>query len=212
MSNPNRSKIINPYTDPSVAFAFWGAPIYEQADGTLTCPGYYGPTFAKNPWDRVLIKNKATPGLATVTLPGGGKKRDVDTKKPIGSNGARNTIHGVDAAKVLISLLIWTPEQLRELGRVWPIYFPLAGKKQPEAFDCGHPLFTLHGIKSLQFVGGDGPFPGPKQGTRVFEMHAVEFQPPDKKKATVTPVQAKGSLLDPPAYPSPAASTRNTDP
>src|SRR5574338_1408431 len=112
------------------AFEFWG-PVYEADDGTLYSPGFTGNTYASNSWSTDLINGKALPGIVEVTV---NKALDVDKKKASGSDGARLTLHGLQPAIIEIRVTIWTPEQLKELNRVWPILFPKAQKKKPQPF------------------------------------------------------------------------------
>lgn len=198
-------------------FSFWGSPVIEQADGTFVCPGYTGETFFHkiSPWNTCYISlplaNPYTPGICEVAV---NKPRAVDKKKPSGDDGARITVHGVNAADVEISILIWTPEQLRHLDRLWPILFPRAAKGSPPAFDVQHPLLKRHDIKALQFIDGAGPSPGPSPGVRVFSMKALEFLKPQNVKATQTDEGAKGAFNPPNEAPTPkpGEQTKNTRP
>lgn len=210
-----------PYADVAdrVSFAFWGQPVLRQSNGLLTCPGFDGPTYADSPWDKVFvavpyqgIEQPYTPGQAEVSVQ---KSRDVDKKKAAGNDGARLTVHGLEPAVVEIRLLIWTPDQLAWLAKIWPVLFPGPQKvasipnnarpvtpKQNVAtpFDVQHPVLDLHGVRSLIFVGGSGPDPGPVPRSRLFTMRALEFLAPNSKtNSTNTPVSSKGSLLDPEA-------------
>ena len=115
------SDVLNPYgvqQPQQVAFQFWGKPVYQNSDGTYWCPGVEGKTIASNEWDVVFFATAPTPGVAEVTVE---KTRSMDEKKPVGSDGARLTIHGTNPAKIEIKLLIWTPEQLRALNQLWPL-------------------------------------------------------------------------------------------
>jgi hypothetical protein len=200
--------IVPPFSAPSrapgqrVSFQFWRQPVYELSDGTYWHPGADGPTYLVNvssAWDYLYLgipsTQPYTPGKATVRVR---KARDVDKKKAAGNDGARVAIHGVDLAAVDIELLIWTPEQLRQLAALWPVLFPQAYKGSPPAYDVQHPALMneLHHVKSVQFIGGEGPDVD-AQGRGIFKMTAIEFLPPGKKNVTKTEVAAIGSLLDP---------------
>lgn len=201
------------------AFDFWCGPVFTQADGTLSCPGFTGNTYSKNAWDFVTIAgNLKTPGICEVSAP---KARDVDKKKPVGANGARTTIHGIDPATVEISITIWTPEQLKQLQNLLPQIFPQSNKRPPgvsttepwpPAFDVQHPILKAQGIKSLIFTAVEPPTSNGR--TRVFKIKAVEFLPPSKTKATATPVKPKGNTRDPKPsdYPTPGSNSANTGP
>lgn len=212
--------ILNPY-GPSggavgtrVSFQFWGAPVLQKSNGEYYCPGFDGPTYASNPWDFIYLgipsTQPYTPGLAKVDIR---RWRDVDKKKAAGNDGARVTIHGVDAASVEIELKIWTPEQLRQLANIWPILFPQAYKGPPPAYDVQHPKFSIFGVKSVQFVAGSGP-DIQSDRSAIFKMSAVEFLRPNNKNVTATAVGAIGSLLDEGATipPLPGSNSANTGP
>lgn len=211
--------IVQPYNNPpaektylpksQVSFQFWQKPVYQAPDGTYMCPGVDGPTYAANEWDYIALGNSSfTPGICRVTLK---KERDKQKKKPVGSDGARITFHGVDPAEFDVELVIWTPEQLRQLAILWPTLFPRANKGAPPVFDVHHPLFSIHDVKSCQFSGASGPDIGPDR-KGVFKMQAVEFIKPSKKKATSTGVAPIGSILDAGAYPTPGSNAANTRP
>lgn len=213
VNNGQGGTLINPYLPTSQAsFVFWRKPVFTASDGTLWSPGFEGPTYSANPWDFVYLgipsTEPFTPGICRVTVD---NSRDVDKKKAAGSDGARVTIHGKEPAKVDIEIIIWTPEQLKALAGLWPVLFPPAYKKSPPAYDAQHPVLSIHGIKSLQFIGGSGPdIDG--QGRGSFKMKALEFLKPGKKNAAKTESGSIGSLLDPGAYPTPGQSPVNLGP
>jgi hypothetical protein len=205
--------LIQPYQNvQQVSFQFWAKPVLQASDGTYYSPGFDGPTYASSPWDYLYLgvpsTQPFTPGLCTVAV---NRTRDVDKKKAAGNDGARVTIHGVDAAMVEIAIRIWTPEQLRQLAALWPTLFPNAYKGAPPAYDVQHPMLTYHNIKSLQFIGGEGPDIDERR-IGMFRLHAIEFLKPGKTNATKTAVGSIGSLLDPPTYPKPSANTTNLGP
>src|SRR4029077_9214680 len=99
----------------------------------------------------------ALPGLCTVHCT---KEYASDKKKPVGSNGARVTIHGIDAADIEIEVMICTPERLRQLRAICAVLFP--GKKgSQQARYVSRPTFTMHGVKSMIPLRGRGPDKGP---------------------------------------------------
>lgn len=229
MSNFTKDpSIVAPFTagsrapGPRVSFQFWRQPVYQLQDGSYWHPGADGPTYLvgyDSPESYLYLgipsTQPYTPGKATVHVR---KARDVDKKKAAGNDGARVAIHGADLAAAEIELLIWTPEQLRQLNNLWPILFPPNYKGSPPAYDVQHPKLSLHHVKALQFIGGDGPeIDG--QGRGVFRMTAIEFAKPGTKNATKTEVAALGSLLDagavvttPGGFASPGANPSNLGP
>lgn len=206
---------IDPYANAAqVPFQFWAKPVLQNPDGSYYTPGFDGATYAKSPWDSVIIavpfnpplEQPKTPGVCRVRVK---KYRDVDKKKQAGTDGARVTIHGVEPSSVEIEITIWTPEQLRRLADLWAVLFPKATKGSPQAFDVMHPMFTIHDIRSLQFVEGEGPIID-QQRKGTFTMRAIEYRPPSSKKASKTETQSIGSLLDPTTTNHPTPS--NTGP
>lgn len=196
------NSIQNPY-GPSVAtrvnFAFWRQPVYQLSDGTYFTPGCDGATYATSAWDKVYIGlptsgQPYTPGIAKVRVE---KFRDVDKKKSAGSDGARITIHGVEPAQVEIELMIWTPEQFRQLTTLWSALFPAAYKGAPPAYSVQHPAFTsgLYSISTLQFVKLEGPDISP-DGRALFRLKAWEFLKPGTQSATVTAAAPLPTLYD----------------
>lgn len=208
--------IINPYLPQSqVAFQFWQKPVYTASDGSLWCPGFEGKTYADSPWDYLYIATGSTktftPGICRVRSR---KERRMDKKKPVGSDGARVTLYGIDAAEFDVEIKIWTPDQLKALATLWPVLFPQFNKGSPPSFEVQHPLFSIHNIKAAQFVGGEGPDIQPDR-SGIFRMRAVEFLKPSKKNMTKTEsgsVAPLPNLLDPGAYPKPGSNTADLGP
>lgn len=218
--------LINPFLPNSqTPFRFWAKPVYTASDGTLWAPGFDGPTFATNPWDYIKI-----PGIPPATLaiaPGFGsfngtvpldrtpgicriiglaKKHQLDKKKPIGVHGSRNTYFGIEPPQFTIELLIWTPEQFRQLLLLWPYLVPPASKGVLPTVDVHHPLFELHDIKSIQCYGAEGPIIGADRKA-TFTIHAVEFSKPNSNNAVATPFAPLATVYDQTSYPLPASAT-----
>lgn len=190
-------------TPSPVPFRFWGSPVYQTRDGIYLCPGYVGQTFANNSWDFLKLgaSQDKTPGIAKVTCD---KSRDLDKKKSPGNDGARITLHGAEPGIIQIQLLIWTPDQLVVLNKFWQTYMPIAGKAttkgknpMPSPVDVSHPLLAIHGVKSIQVVGGSGPDQGPVVGSRVFTVRAIEFLPiTEQPSQTYSPFYSQQSIHD----------------
>lgn len=79
-------------------------------------------------------------------------------------------------------------------------------------FDVSHPKLSLLGIKSVVFVKGGGPDPGPTPLSRVFTIKWVEYNPPGTVNATTTPAAAKASTLEPAGYQTPGTNPANLGP
>lgn len=204
------------------AFDFWVQPVFKNDDGSLWCPGVEGEPYLRNPDSIVRIggggapfalagQELALPGLCTVHVH---KEYAFDKKKPVGSHGARVTIHGIDAAEIEIEVMIWTPEQKRQFDSVWSVIFPGSkGSQQPR--DVAHPTFTSHGIKSMIVVNGRGWERGPVVNSRVWIINGIEFAKLSTKDVTTTPKGSKpvgeiyGNGI---SHPTPGSNPANTGP
>lgn len=225
--------ILNPYGTTAapvgtrVSFQFWRQPVFQYTDGTYYTPGVDGPTYATSPWDKLEIdatvpppyvasgSKFSTPGICKVRVT---KYRDVDKKKSAGSDGARVTIHGMEPAQLEIELMIWTPEQLRQLAAMWPVLSPAAYKGSPAAYDVRHPALSggLHSVSSVQFVSLDGPEID-SRGVGTFRMKAWEFLKPGNPNVSVTktaaaPTPTLYDTTNSPAISTPGSSSANTAP
>lgn len=197
---------------------FWGAPVLRRSDGELYCPGFSGETYSRNQWDYVgfgpiLI----SPGLADVKVV---KSQESDIKQAAGRDGATVTTHGVRPAEITVTLRIWTPQQLEEMYDLWAVIMPKANKNTATAFDVSHPVFTLHDIKSMIVLRGEGPVDGPAPKVKLFTITGIEFvaRPKAQRSATKTLAKAEPSTLDPNATvaasapATPGTNRRNTGP
>jgi len=204
-----------------VSSDFWGAPVIQAPDGTLSCPGFTGPTYSDRVWDYIVFgPGLKTPGICEISIE---KKRDHQKKKSAGTDGARVTFHGMTCGEIDIKITLWTPEQFRQIGILWELLFPHNASSPPNksskpvfppAFPVSHPLFAKHKINAVQFVHGNGPIRGNPERARIFEMKAVEFLPPGNKNTTSTAkaVQTVTSVLDPKTHPAPGNNPANTSP
>lgn len=214
--------LVTPYRNVNqVAFDFWASPVLQNSDGTYWTPGCEGDTYMSNLDSIVTIGGGsapsanagqvfALPGLCTVHCH---TEYATDKKKPAGSNGARITVHGVDATDIEIDVMIWTPEQLRQFRNIWNIIFP-GNKGTQQARDVSHPTFTTHGVKSMIVVGITGPDKGPVVNSRMFNIRGFSFAKPGSTNVTTTPKGAKplGDIYSPTSYPTPGSNSANTGP
>ncbi len=158
-------KPINPYPTAGEPFPFWGQPVYIAngatssqfgvQEGEYYCPGFTGSTYAKSIQDKVYIavpfdgnSQPYTPGILIDVIVTD-KKRDVDKKKAAGNDGARLTVHGIDPGQVDIKVLIWTPEQYRQLRIMWSIIGPRVTKTKKTS---STPITT----QVINFQGNNG--------------------------------------------------------
>jgi hypothetical protein len=216
------ASLIQPYQNlTQVSFDFWAKPVFQNSDGTYWTPGCDGATYMSNPDSIITIGGGSVPSVAAgqvFALPGlctvhCHTEYAVDKKKPIGSNGERVTLHGVNATDIDIEVMIWTPEQLRQLRNIVNIIFP-GNKGNQQARDVSHPTFTTHGVKSMIVLGIDGPNKGPVVNSRVFNIRGISFAKPNTTNVTTTPVGAKplATVYDPTNYPTPGSNSAHTGP
>ena len=86
-------------------------------------------------------------------------------------------------------------------------------KQATVPFDVDHPVFRQHQIRSLVFIGGDGPSPGAIAKSRVFTMRAVEWIQIQKINTTHSPVEPLGTIYNDAGRPeTPGKSGENTAP
>jgi hypothetical protein len=215
---------VQPYSKITpVSSDFWGKPVYRDAKGVLLCPGYTGNNYSLSPWDTLQITlegpfdefetkfaKQQTPGI--IQSINASKGLSVDEKKAAGGNNARLTVHGYELAKVEIHVKLWTPMQWELMKKLWARIQPVGGKTLPGAFNIYHPELNAHKITAIQFLRGEGPMPGPQPGTRIFMIHAAEFNLPSKSSVTKTDEAPKPSLLDAPTSQPPGKNPKNTAP
>ena len=222
-----------------VSSQFWGSPVFAAEDGRHFCPGFDGETYATNVWDYLTIGGIKTPGVAKVHVE---KERDLDVKKPLGKHHARITSYGAKVAEVQIEIMIWTPEQFRQLTLLWGTTFDLVKKAESfastvaaapfgkllggtlvqeavhHAFDVAHPVLTYNGVRSIVIKKLKGPEEGPIPRSRMFTIDAVEYRPMQNKNGSHTVRTSKsapqlGTVYDSPAgTPTPGSNPTDLGP
>ena len=175
---------------------FWGSPVLRDGNGKLYCPGYTGETYAASQWDYVSFgPDVRTPGVAEVKV---NRAQASDVKPAAGKDGATVTLHGVRPAEVVVTLKIWTPQQLDELHTLWDKIMPRAGKTTAQIVTVAHPVLTLHNVRSMVVLRGEGPLDGPAPKIKLFTISGVEYvKPANGKNATKTPTAPAPTVFDP---------------
>jgi len=141
-------------------------------------------------WDELMLAGRVWPGLAKITVKGG---QDIDVKKAAGAHGAQLTYKGYAPKDVSIVLRFWTPEHWIEIQKRMPDIEPKPGKKTLEPLDITHPVTKVRNVKAIAIKDITGPDESNVRNCYELKISAIEFFPPAKKKATVTPTR---SLVD----------------
>jgi hypothetical protein len=133
-------------------------------------------------WDFCWLGDDLLPGVATVEVTDNG--RDVDVQKPKGSNGVSLKDNGVGAAKVKITLQIYTGTQydawLKLRKRIDPKN--AGGIREPKTIS--HPETDEAGVKGVYVKQIQAAPPTAKSG-RTYTIDCVEWFPqPVKAKST----------------------------
>ncbi len=149
-----------------------------------------GETYAANTWDLVKLGDMILPGLCTVKCQ---PTREVDKKKRHGSDGAKITVYGYLPGDVIITVMIWTPNQWKEWQKITSVLWPRAGKPAANPFDIRHPETDLWGIKSVTLVSPSSSTKGSVEGSRMWTLKCIEQSEPVKKSTTKT---LKGSTVE----------------
>lgn len=130
-----------------------------------------------------------------------------DTSKP-GPPKTVNTVVGInhDTGKPIINTTT-IPTFLNK-----KVSTTTLGKAAITPFDVDHPIFALHHVRSVVFLSGEGPDPGPVTRSRVFTMKAIEFLQPGKQDAGTTPEASAQQTLFSPGYPTAGSNQSNAGP
>lgn len=186
-------------------------PFWDNSSGTagaIVGPGTEGALYASNEWDTCRLQGVHVPGLVRVSIDS--KPRRVQNKKQNGADGGTPTFRGLDTAKLTVSVVIWTPDQLSLWDSMLPIIFPNPNKdvNKLSAIDISHPATQQRGIKSIIIEDILGPSDGPVHGSKLYTLKCVEYLPTKSKSAVKTPT---GSVATTDAFKQPTA-TKNSPP
>jgi hypothetical protein len=152
-----------------------------------------------NPWDILYLNGERVPGIATVkVIP----KIRIELLKASGRDGGPTIERGHEAARLDITIKIWTPAQWNllnvQLAALWrspghqfrsrattdgsgKVVQAAAG-----AIRIAHPAcscFTR--IASILFESVESPEPAPEQGARLVKIKAVQYIPKSEKDVTL---------------------------
>ncbi len=168
-------------------------PFWDVVDASGVAPGYTGPLTSSNPWDVVVLRGQALPGIWDVA---GRLVRKVDPKRKPGANGENPTVHGQDAAPIELRGEIWTAQQWAEMVKQLRVLWPPPGRssvhdratpaKGPTPFDAYHPKLALFYIASLLIVEIEAPKRNAKGGVDLV-IKCKEYRPSKGKSVSVTP-------------------------
>lgn len=146
-----------------------------------------------SPWNVVKIAGTPLPGRAAVRGSLGNK---VDRKKVPGQDGDTMTHLGYEPAKVEVTLVLWSEDQLRAFEKIVPILRPrkLPGNQEPKPVTVYHPALEIYGIRALFLMELGLPEPGQAAGTYEVKIQFAEyFKEVEKNNVTKGATVAKGA-------------------
>lgn len=167
-----------------------GVPFWDSAGDGFD--GYEGPDYATNAWDLCTLNGAKVPGITRVKcLP----KKKIDIPKSTGRDGGPTTDRGHEAAKIDITITVWTPSQWQKLQvllrGIWrPPGAPL-GALDMKAITIEHPSCSSPpwSVTSILLESMESVDYTPQKGA-VLRIKAVQYIPP---KAVDVTRKAAGS-------------------
>ena len=128
-------------------------------------------------YDQITIAGVTLRGLVRFT---GELGRKLDVKNAKGADGATITDDGADPETIEIEYTMWTREQWFAWQQFVPIVNPAAQKGKLKPVDVDHPIFALHGIKSIYVEKLAVPTQGRLAGTLQTRIRAIGWRPEPK--------------------------------
>jgi hypothetical protein len=150
----------------------------------------------ENPWDILFLNGTRVPGKSMVKV---NPKHVIDCKKSTSQDGGPTITRGHEAARVDITITVWTPEQWKWLQVLMDSLWrkpgqPLRVKGETKAIMISHPKCAMWGVTSVLIESPSGPDDGPEKGSMVVSLKCIQYiAPPKQKKASVVaPAVGKG--------------------
>jgi len=167
-----------------------GVPFWDSAGDGLD--GYEGPDYATNAWDLATFNGFKVPGITRVKCV---PKKKIDIPKSTGRDGGPTTDRGHEAARLDITISVWTPSQWQKLQvllrAIWrPPGAPL-GALDMKAITIEHPSCSSPpwSVSSILLETMESVDYTPAKGA-VLRIKAVQYIPP---KAVDVSRKASGS-------------------
>jgi hypothetical protein len=150
----------------------------------------------ENPWDILFLNGTRVPGKSAVKV---NPKHVIDCKKSTSQDGGPTIARGHEAARVEITITIWTPEQWKDLQVLMESLWrkpgqPLRVKGEAKAIDISHPKCRKWGVTGILIESPSGPDDGPEKGSMVVSLKCIQYIAPPKQKKTdvIAPAKGKG--------------------
>lgn len=143
-------------------------------------------------WDRCTIDGTVVPGRVTVRCP---VKRDIDKKKPKGSDGARLEDRGYMLAEVEIDVEIGGGEQgYKDFADMQELIDQIHPRKKGGARakqQISSPQTEINRITDIYVYSIDGP-KREKNGLLMWKLKATEWTPQPVEVKQADPTQSQG--------------------
>jgi len=149
-------------------------------------------TGERSPWDRCKLGPHQLPGLAHVEI-SKPAERKIDVKSPDGKAKAKLTVKGWEPAEVQITLLLWTPPQLREWRIIRAELRDPNDEKESDPQEIVHPVTELEGIRAIMVKRPGAIEDGRIPGTKTVTILGIEWDAEPKDVGTKTPTGAKSA-------------------
>ena len=127
-------------------------------------------------WDTLNLGDRDWPGFAKVAITRGNKW---DDKKAKGVHSMDRNFSGAEAAKVTITLAIWTSAHYAQLVELLPLVEPdpTSTKKEPPALNLTHPQATLRKVSMVTIDKVEG-LNDQDRDVRTMTIAATEYHKP----------------------------------
>lgn len=138
-------------------------------------------------WNRMMIGAVPAPGIVVDVSP----KREFksDEQDPSGYNSGTIVKRGEKVSEVSVKVKLWTREHLKECEAFLAKIF---NEKSSTAYDCSHPILTLHRLRSMHVLDVDGPSLPDQEGLSYLTFKLKRNSPPKpavKPKKRSEPVE-----------------------
>jgi hypothetical protein len=174
---------------------FWGLsdPIPLPEGASL---GFDGLDYPKNPWLQLALNDEWVPGKSMVKcIP----KIKLKTNKTVGNDGGPTVEEGHEAARVDITITVWTLSQWSILQDLMRKLWRRPGEPVPtdptkKAIKIWAPAVAQWGVTSILIESPESLEPGPESGTMVMKIKAVQYIA-EKIRSVAKPVAGEGGTL-----------------
>jgi hypothetical protein len=157
---------------------FWDSSTYAYVQ--VAQPG---------PWKRCKLGKHQLPGVVTVT--GTPAERKIDVKDAPGKGDATITVKGWSPSSFKITMVLWTPDQLREWLKIQDDLLGKDGSSDP--LDIINPVTEAAKVRSVILKSPGLIEDGPVRGTKKITLDVVKWVASAKTTGTGTPKGSKSA-------------------